>query len=461
MISRLDRAGAPSRGPRVLRARARPADAAGHGRLAGCAADQPGGLGRRGRAGGLGRPGAARRRPAGRGGARAVERGALRRGAVRRPDGPGLRRRRPGAVARGANSVIEAAAVGLPAIFVPLPIGNGEQEHNARPVVDAGGALLVADADLTPTGSRPRCRSWRPTATRLAAMGAAASALVPRDADERLARIVLEVAGSRGPAMKVPVPDVLLPAEELGRVHFVGIGGAGLSAIARIMAARGLPVTGSDDQDTPFLPRCASWASPVISATPPTTSATPTPSSSPPPRRDDNPEVVEARRRGLRVLPRSAGLWSVMAGRRVLAVAGTHGKTTTTSLLVFALLAADADPSYAVGGTSPRPGATPTTAPATCSSPRPTRATAPSSSTGRTPRSSPTSHADHLDVWGTEEAYRAGVRRVRRDGRPRRLPGLLRRRRRRARAGRPSRAREVRRVVTVGEAATPISERPA
>ena len=54
--------------------------------------------------------------------------------------------------------------------------------------------------------------------------------------------------------MKVPVPDVLLPAEELGRVHFVGIGGAGLSAIARIMAARGLPVTGSDDQDTPFLP---------------------------------------------------------------------------------------------------------------------------------------------------------------------------------------------------------------
>ena len=49
----------------------------------------------------------------------------------------------------GANSVVEAAAVGLPAIFVPLPIGNGEQEHNARPVVEAGGALLVKDADLT------------------------------------------------------------------------------------------------------------------------------------------------------------------------------------------------------------------------------------------------------------------------------------------------------------------------
>ena len=92
----------------------------------------------------------------------------------------------------GANSVIEAAAVGLPAIFVPLPIGNGEQERNARPVVDAGGALLVDDADLTSDvgGARP-CRPWPPTRARLAAMGAAAAALVPRDADERLARIVL------------------------------------------------------------------------------------------------------------------------------------------------------------------------------------------------------------------------------------------------------------------------------
>ena len=50
----------------------------------------------------------------------------------------------------GANSVTEAAATGLPAVFVPLPVGNGEQEHNARPVVDAGGGLLVADAALTP-----------------------------------------------------------------------------------------------------------------------------------------------------------------------------------------------------------------------------------------------------------------------------------------------------------------------
>jgi len=94
----------------------------------------------------------------------------------------------------GASSVVEAAAVGVPAIFVPLPHGNGEQELNARPVVDAGGALLVSDAAFTEqwlTGTVPALAA---DTDRLAAMGAAASALVPRDADEKLARIVREVA---------------------------------------------------------------------------------------------------------------------------------------------------------------------------------------------------------------------------------------------------------------------------
>jgi len=95
----------------------------------------------------------------------------------------------------GASSVSEAAAVGLPAVFVPLPIGNGEQEHNARPVVDAGGALLVHDADLTADWVADHVPPLVTDPERLASMGAAAAGLVPRDADERLARIVLEVGG--------------------------------------------------------------------------------------------------------------------------------------------------------------------------------------------------------------------------------------------------------------------------
>ena len=94
----------------------------------------------------------------------------------------------------GASSVTEAAAVGLPAVFVPLPIGNGEQDHNARPVVDAGGGLLVADGALTSEWVAATVPALATDAERLARMGAAASGLIPRDADEKLARIVLESA---------------------------------------------------------------------------------------------------------------------------------------------------------------------------------------------------------------------------------------------------------------------------
>jgi UDP-N-acetylglucosamine--N-acetylmuramyl-(pentapeptide) pyrophosphoryl-undecaprenol N-acetylglucosamine transferase len=92
----------------------------------------------------------------------------------------------------GASSVTEAAAVGLPAVFVPLPIGNGEQDHNARPVVDAGGGLLVADGALTSEWVAATVPALATDAERLARMGAAAAALIPRDADEKLGRIVLE-----------------------------------------------------------------------------------------------------------------------------------------------------------------------------------------------------------------------------------------------------------------------------
>jgi UDP-N-acetylglucosamine--N-acetylmuramyl-(pentapeptide) pyrophosphoryl-undecaprenol N-acetylglucosamine transferase len=97
----------------------------------------------------------------------------------------------------GAMTCAELAAVGLPAVYVPLPIGNGEQRLNAKPVVDAGGGLVIDDAACTPGYVADVVRALVLDHERLAVMGAAAAAFGRRDADERLADLVLEAAASK------------------------------------------------------------------------------------------------------------------------------------------------------------------------------------------------------------------------------------------------------------------------
>ncbi|HEX3295766.1 MAG TPA: UDP-N-acetylglucosamine--N-acetylmuramyl-(pentapeptide) pyrophosphoryl-undecaprenol N-acetylglucosamine transferase [Nocardioides sp.] len=97
----------------------------------------------------------------------------------------------------GSNTVTEVSGVGLPAVFVPLPIGNGEQALNARAVIEAGGGLLVGDADLTSPWVAAHVVPLLKDGERLAAMGAAAAHLIPLDADEKLARMIL-AAGDPG-----------------------------------------------------------------------------------------------------------------------------------------------------------------------------------------------------------------------------------------------------------------------
>ncbi len=97
----------------------------------------------------------------------------------------------------GAGTVTEMSAVGLPAAYVPLPIGNGEQELNAAPVVEAGGGLLADDPDCTPGWVRATLVPLLVDPARLAAIGAAAARLGRRDADERLADMVLRAVRAR------------------------------------------------------------------------------------------------------------------------------------------------------------------------------------------------------------------------------------------------------------------------
>ncbi len=122
---------------------------------------------------------------------------------------------------------------------------------------------------------------------------------------------------------------------------------------------------------------------------------------------DSNPELAEARRRGLRVLHRAAALASLMSGRRVIAVTGTHGKTTTTSMITTVLLETGAGPAYAIGGVLAATGTGAADGPG-----RDFVAEA-DESDGSFLMYAPdvavvtNIEADHLDNYGTEQAYRA------------------------------------------------------
>jgi UDP-N-acetylmuramate--alanine ligase len=386
----------------------------------------------------------------------------------------------------GAGTVSELAALGIPAVYVPLPVGNGEQRLNAQPVVAEGGGLLVADEDLT--------GDWIAThllpllapeaAPEREAMGRAAASVGVPDAAARVADIVEELveaevlaaeqraaeaeqaeaeraaaeaeagAGDLGPddlgpegagqdatgpeedasdddvsavaaseedaaeragtgdreaaepsgsvaagaasamtaavpigstgAPTTAVPTTAVPAvpapdaaaapgtdaervafvpgaapvavADLGRVHLIGVGGAGMSAVAGLLVARGLTVSGSDAAEGPALDglrdagvrvHVGHDAAQVEDVDTLVVSSA---------IRSSNPELVRARERGLRVLHRSEALAALMSDRIGIAVAGAHGKTTTSAMVATALRAigredAVLDPSYAIGGT--------------------------------------------------------------------------------------------------------------
>ncbi len=135
------------------------------------------------------------------------------------------------------------------------------------------------------------------------------------------------------------------------RIHFIGIGGSGLSAIARLLKESGFEVTGSDRALSQFAvdlqnegiaiyighhPRNVGGADIVIRS-----SAI----------GDDNPEVEAAKRAGIPVFKRSDFIGQLMSDKTGIAVAGTHGKTTTTAMIAWVLHAMKRDPSFIVGGT--------------------------------------------------------------------------------------------------------------
>ncbi|MBT2382343.1 UDP-N-acetylmuramate--L-alanine ligase [Streptomyces sp. ISL-11] len=143
----------------------------------------------------------------------------------------------------------------------------------------------------------------------------------------------------------------------MDRPHFIGIGGAGMSGIAKILAQRGASVAGSDAKDSATAEALRALGATVHighAAAHLAEDATCVVVSSA--IRADNPELAAAAERGIPVVHRSDALARLMDGLRPIAVAGTHGKTTTTSMLAVSLDALGLAPSYAIGGDLGAPG---------------------------------------------------------------------------------------------------------
>ncbi|WP_312178664.1 UDP-N-acetylmuramate--L-alanine ligase [Arthrobacter sp.] len=141
-----------------------------------------------------------------------------------------------------------------------------------------------------------------------------------------------------------------IEAPALGRVHFIGLGGAGMSAVARVMLGRGVRVSGSDARDSAGLRALEALGARIsvghdaaniqdVDTVVISTAIRP-----------DNPELAAAEAAGLRIIHRSVALAAAMGGQDLVAVAGTHGKTTTTAMITVLLREAGTDPSFAIGG---------------------------------------------------------------------------------------------------------------
>lgn len=147
------------------------------------------------------------------------------------------------------------------------------------------------------------------------------------------------------------------PLAALGRVHFLGLAGVGVSAVARLMLESGVPISGTDAKDLPVLNEFREAGVPVrvgysaenISSIQTQTAKSVDTVVASSVAAAGNPEYDAAAAAGLRILHRSEGLAACMAAHRAVAVAGTHGKTTTSSMIAVMLEEAGLNPSFAIG----------------------------------------------------------------------------------------------------------------
>ncbi len=248
----------------------------------------------------------------------------------------------------GASTVGEITAAGKPAIFVPFPAAADDHQNvNARALERVGAAVVVEESHLGAAYLVDTIAALLSDSARLRSMSEAARTLAHPKAVEE---IVDMVARLRLPASSTIKGSGCCMFAKIQRIHFVGIGGIGMSGVAEVLLNLGYGISGSDLRTSATTNRLAglgaitfeghaarniSGADVVV-----TSSAI----------SSDNPEVAEARRLHIPVIQRAEMLAELMRLKYGIAIAGMHGKTTTTSMVAAVLAAGGLDPTVVVGG---------------------------------------------------------------------------------------------------------------
>ena len=247
----------------------------------------------------------------------------------------------------GASTVAEISTVGIPSILVPWAgAAENHQEHNARLLSDAGGAVMIGEAVFNIdrlVSEVARLRDDEDLRRRIASI---ASALGEPNRRAALADLIID--DSDRPAMRKSVD-----LSRQRRLHIVGIGGPGMSALARALHEAGHLVSGSDIRDSDVTRALRSEGMKVdighsralVDGCDAVCASTGVPV--------DNIEMDEARRRGVPALSRADLLAALCSRAQTIGIAGTHGKTTTTSLLATMLGGRDRHCGFVVGGDAP------------------------------------------------------------------------------------------------------------
>jgi len=267
-------------------------------------------------------------------------------------------------VARAGASLFELAAAGKPAVLVPLPHATGaHQLKNARWMADGGAAVVILDEELEPDRLRRTIEDLMLDTGRLQAMATAARRLArPEAAGEVASELIALTRRKAEPAKTAKTTGTVRATREeawLGRrLHFVGIGGAGMSALALVAQRLGAEVSGCDRaegaytrvlEDAGIEPEIGHSPAHVEDGVELVVSTAVS---------KEEPEIRVARERGTPILHRGTLLAELSSLRRLIAVAGTHGKTTTAAMAAHCLVACGLEPSYLIGGQLQSGGAT-------------------------------------------------------------------------------------------------------